>query len=483
MLKQKAFHATLWSAVEKFGANGLTTVFMIALARLLTPEDFGLFASVSLVVLFASRAALVGIDEVIIKCPDLSNQDFETAVWLCAGIATVLALGVALLGPMVAGEGISMLLPLAAPMIVFNSCSYVITGRLRRDLKINKLAMRTLICNFVGGSVAVPLAFWGYGVYALLAQQFIASLLSMIMLCGLSGFRPAWRFGLVTAHGLLISGWPMLGHVLLTQFNRESPRLFVGLFLGVEALGIMSITMRFMYTAFALTGNTIQTVCLPVMAEVNRTPGRIGPVYLRLCRIIFSVVLPMFLFVAIFGEPIVRVLLGQQWLAAIPLIWPIFLSAIPMVMNIASGSTLVALDKARIQLGFSVFVAVVGSALLTAAAPFGLLAMAWAVLLRAVIAEPPQMIHVLCRVEVPIVDFLEILKWPLLGGASMLIAGWGLLRLMAGLPDILQCIVGAVVVPGVYVVVLLVFDRGLISELRGLVARKRAPKAVKGSDL
>ncbi|WP_333828983.1 lipopolysaccharide biosynthesis protein [Pararhodobacter sp.] len=481
MLKQRALSATFWSAIEQIGARGLSTIFMLIFARLLTAEDFGIFAAGTLAIGFASRLAVFGLNTVVVQRSELDTRALSTAFWIALSASTLLALAlVAMAEPLAAlfeEAAIAPLIPALALGMVLSSATSLVTALLRRELNMKAIARRTLLANALSGLIAMPFILNGYGAWGLVVQSVGGAALTLILTVMLVGWPVKAVFDTGVAREMLRFGAPVTGADLLTYYNRESPKLFVGLMLGVEALGLFAMAMRVMNLLLQVLGVTLTKVTLPVMSQVNRaTPDRMGEIYLRLVRLAGAVILPIFLLVIVFREPLVTALLGARWVEIIPVVALLCGAGLLTTFNYLNGSTIVSLGKPQARLWFSIIRASVGTALFLLATPFGIVASSAAFLLRGVIVEPIQLLYLLRKLGLSMRTYLSQTGRSALATLAIVIIGTGSTFVLQGLPPLVILIIGSSLSVLGYGAALYLFDKSLITELRGITSSRRRAK-------
>lgn len=478
MLKQRALSATLWSAIEQIGAKGLSTIFMLVFARYLSAEDFGIFAAATLAMGFASTFAKFGLDTVVVQRPELDNRALSTAFWMAFLAAVVMASVLAALAqPLAALFGspeIAPLVPILALGMVIAAASAMVTALLRRELNMKALARRTLLANAISGVIATPFILNGFGAWGLVIQAVGGAVLTLILTLLLIGWPVRWAFDARVAREMLRFGAPVTGADLLTNYNRESPKIFVGFFLGVEALGIFAMAMRVMNLLLQVVGVTLTKVTLPVMSQVNRaSPERMGEIYLRLVRLAGAIILPVFLLVIVVGDPLVASLLGPTWAEIVPIMSFLCAAGLLANLNYINGSTLVALGYPHARFLFSTVRALVGSIVLLIATPFGPVAAAAAFLLRGIIVEPMQLLYLLRRLKLSVGKYLSQLQGAALAALVMMAVGLGVMLPLEGELAVAVLLVAGSVAMAAYGLALFMIDKPFIAELRGMLGSSR----------
>lgn len=473
MLKSRVLSATIWSAVEQIGARGLSTIFMLLFARYLNASDFGIFAAAMLATGFASTFAKLGLDTVVVQRKELDSCALSTAFWMAFCASIVLGLVLISLGSTLASAfgdpGITPLVPVLALGMVFSSASAMVTALLRRELNMKALARRTLLSNAISGLIAVPFIMNGFGAWGLVIQSVGGSVLTLFLTVLLIGWPVRFTFDKSVALEMTRFGTPVIGADLLTYYNKESPKIFVGLFLGSEALGLFSMAMRVMMLLLQIVGVTLSRVSLPLLSQVNRTsPDRLGDIYLRLVRVAGAAILPVFLLVIVVRDPLIGILLGPTWAEIVPIVGFLCAAGLLTNLNYINGATLVALGRPQARFVFSTIRAIVGTLLLFVGAQFGILAVGAAFLLRGAIVEPMQLIYLLRTLHLPPSRYMRQLRGSALASMVMVATGTGVMWSTAGQPIIPVLATTILSALCSYGLVLFLFDKSFVAELRDL---------------
>lgn len=477
MLKNKAIAAVGWSALEQVGGQGITVLFTIALARILTPEDFGISSAAFLVTGFFARIAVLGFDSAIVQRNDFDSRILGTAFSIVAPVSVILMITVIMLAPAIAtifhDPRIAPVLSIAALTIVTAGLNGVVSGAMRRELRMDVLAKRTLAANLISGCIAVPLALAGYGVYAIVAQYVLGSILSLIFILAYGGYPVRLTLDRTIAEEMLRFGTPIAATDILHQYNGESPKLFVGLFLGPEALGMMTVALRIMHLLINFVGTTVTRTAIPILAEINRSSDRFNEAYLRLVRLTCAVMIPCFLLLMILREPAVRILLGENWLAAAPVVGVLSGAGILTALNFLNGTTLIAIGRPSADFWFSLGRAAVGTFVLAMASPFGIVASALALLLRGVIIEPLQLGYLLRQLGLQFGSYAEHVRGALIGGTVFAMSGFGAVALTDGLNPLVVTTIVFAITGASYCLYIWIADPALRTEVTSIFSAKR----------
>ncbi len=183
----KVGKATFWAVLETGGAQAAIFLFFVVFARILTPDEFGVYSLAMAIVGAVNIVLFQGFGDALIQAERLDEDYVSTAFWtnmlLALGMVAVLQV-VALCAPVLFAE------PMLRPVIAWLSLLCipralvsVHSALFRRTLDIRVLAIRTILGSVVGGVVGLALVFCGWGIWALVVSQFVQSFLIVLAAC------------------------------------------------------------------------------------------------------------------------------------------------------------------------------------------------------------------------------------------------------------------------------------------------------------
>ena len=278
-LAARTQRSAFWRAVETAGSEGLSFLLFVVMARLLIPEDFGLVALASSIVLSFQCLLQFGIPESLIQKASLTQANIKSAM------SASLMLGIALF--MLAGLlAYPLSLALARPefppiflalasVLVLQSLSFPLHGLLRRALDLKSIAIRTLVATTTGGVVAILLARADYGPWALVAQQLTVAGVGLLMLLRVSKVKP-WPFSFEWAsfQPLISVARSFMVGQFATQSARKLDAVVLGLFLGNHEVGIYFLVTRLIQAAQTISQFSIGEISMAVLSRLQHDPRR-----------------------------------------------------------------------------------------------------------------------------------------------------------------------------------------------------------------
>lgn len=311
----------LWRVVEVAGSELLAFGFMVFLARLLLPEDYGVVAIASVFLMLAQMIVYHGFAEAIIQKADLREADSASALWLniaiglgLAGLLAILAFPMAswlekpLLGPILAG---------LAPITIFFGITGIYQARVRRQLRLKILALRTLVSVIAGGSVGLIMAFSGMGAWSLVGQQLAYAISGVIVLIVATGWLPKPILDLQRVKAMANFGWHVMLTFLIDVLSRNITTIILGYFLAAELVGEFFIANRLFFSAAMLTFMSVNELCLPILARLQDKQAEHYDGVHKCFRLTALICLPVYMGLAAIAEPVILALFGEKWSGAI----------------------------------------------------------------------------------------------------------------------------------------------------------------------
>ncbi|MEO0458714.1 MAG: MOP flippase family protein, partial [Cyanobacteria bacterium P01_A01_bin.114] len=348
-LQQQAIKGVLWSSLQNWGRQALFFITFLVLARYLGPETFGLVSLATVFIHLIQALLGQGFADAIIQRKELDPEHLDTAFWCNLGIGIVLfILGLTTAQTIAA----SFKEPDLQPIIQWMSCLVILSSLnttqqaiLRRRLDFKALAARQLLGQTVGSIVAITMAIAGYGVWSIVAQQIVASLVGTALLWKISNWRPGFRVSKRHFHDLFAFGINVVGLNILTFLNVRGDDLLIGYFLGSRALGFYSVAYKLLVTLTQLLTDTVRQVVLPTFAKLQDDPARMRQAFYKATELVGFAALPAFCGMAILAPELVIGLFGEQWQQSIPVMQLLaFVGLLRTVFNFA-GAVIMAMGK------------------------------------------------------------------------------------------------------------------------------------------
>ena len=323
-IARKTSHAIFWNYASFGLGKVLVFVTTAILARLLTPDDFGILAFATLIVSYLSILKDLGLGAALIQNREDIDETANTVFTLNLLLGASLTLISFAVAPVVASYFRE---PLIIPILrilgftfVLNALGAIHIVRLQRELKFHRKLVPDLGRSLVKGGVSIGCALAGFGVWSLAIGQIAGAIASTILAWFVFPWRPRLRIDVKRARKLLSYGIPLLGVVGLSVIIDNLDYLFVGRALGNTALGIYTIAYRLPELLVLNTLWVVAAAIFPAYASVQDQDDTLRQGFLTTLRFVEMLVLPISLGLILVADPLVRLAFGHQWLAAIPIV-------------------------------------------------------------------------------------------------------------------------------------------------------------------
>jgi len=316
-LKSKTKKGLFWSALERFGTQGISALFAIFLARLLSPEDYGLVALPMVFLSLAQCFVDSGFASALIRKSDLKNEDITTTFYfnIIAGIVCywILFLTSPLIADFYEAPILSTLLKVSALGMLIGSFCTVQQALLTKEIDFKRQAKISLCASIVGGLIGVTLALLGFGVWALVFQALFAQTVRAILLWRTSKWRPQGKWSNESFHYLWNYGSKMLVSAILDTLYVNINPIVIGKLFSKADLGNFTTANQFAALPSSNLTGVLQRVTFPVLSTIQNDDERLARNYRKILRLSAFIVFPLMMGLSSAGEPFVRVFLGEQW--------------------------------------------------------------------------------------------------------------------------------------------------------------------------
>jgi len=321
-LKEQTIKGTVWTIIQQWTNKFVSLITFTLLARLLEPKSFGLIALSGTFLAFIQLFLDQGFTTAIVQRKDLEKEHLDTAFWTNVGIAIFMT-AITLTSAEVVADFFRE--PNLAPVIRWLSLSFLISSFsgvqnaiFTKRLDFKSLAIFSLISTFVSAAVGVTMAFMGFGVWSLVAQQLAGSFTSSIVLWIASDWRPKFSFSFKHFHDLFSFGINIVGINILSFFVTRGDNLLIGYFLGSVALGYYDLAYRLLIVVSQLFVGVISSTAMPIFSSIQDDLPRLRKVLYEFVELTNTVAFPIFLGMSILAPELVIVIFGEQWKASIP---------------------------------------------------------------------------------------------------------------------------------------------------------------------
>ncbi|WP_251961521.1 MOP flippase family protein [Salinibacter ruber] len=322
--RQKALSGLSWSVVGKVGNQIVTVGLSIVLARLLSPEAFGLIGMVMVFTGFAGLFQDLGLGAALVQHQDVTEDHLSSIFWLNVGAGLLLTIAFIGAAPWIAAfYNEPMLVPIASVVAV--NFAIGAWGSVHQTIFQKKIDFRSITLVNIGrvvvsGGIGVFLAFTGYGVWSLVVKSVVATVVGTVGFWIISPWTPSFRFSIAAVKELVGFSLNLLGEKTLNYWVRKTDDLLIGKMVGSDALGLYTKAYGLMLMPLRQISSVISRVMFPSLSTIQDDADRVKKVYMRATRSIALVTFPMMLGLLATSKSAVIAVFGSQWAGMIPIL-------------------------------------------------------------------------------------------------------------------------------------------------------------------
>ena len=378
-LKKKTVHGVLWSTLERFSVQGIQFVVMIIMARMLTPNDYGLVGMLAVFIAVSQSLVDSGFSQALIRKQDRTEIDNSTVFYFNLVVGLILYGVLFAAAPFIADfYNEPQLIPITRVIglsVLFNSLVVVQRALLTIKIDFKTQAKAALTAAISAGIIGIWMASSGYGVWSIVAQQLINLGVNALLLWVLSHWRPQWTYSWESFRDLFGFGSKLLVSGLIDTLYRNIYLIVIGKVFSASDLGYYTRAHQFTdFPSSNLTG-IIQRVTYPILCSIQNEDERLADVYRRFLRISAFVIFPLMMGLAAVAEPLVLTLLKEQWLFAATLLSIICFQMMWYPIHAINLNLLQVKGRSDLFLKLEIYKKIVGVIILCITIPMGLIAM------------------------------------------------------------------------------------------------------------
>lgn len=378
-LKHKTLKGTIWSSIERFSVQGIAFVVMIIMARILTPEDYGLVGMLTVFIAISQSLVDSGFSQALIRKQDRSETDNSTVFYFNIAVGIALYLILFFCAPLIAKfYDEPILVPLTRIIslsIIINSFVVVQRALFIVEIDFKTQAKASVLAAIASGTVGITMAYTGWGVWAIVWYQIVNLLVNVSLLWFFSTWRPRWLYSWNSFRELFTFGSKLALSALLDTLYSNIYLLVIGKLFKSSDLGYYTRAQQFAsFPSSNLTG-IFQRVTYPVFCTIQNDDDRLRGVYRRFLRLSAFVVFPLMTGLAAVAHPLILIFLKEQWIFAATLLSILCFSMMWYPIHAINLNLLVVKGRSDLFLRLEVIKKLIGIGVLCTTIPFGLIPM------------------------------------------------------------------------------------------------------------
>ena len=389
-LRQKATSGLIWSALERFGKQGVVFVVQIVLARVLAPEQFGLVAMVVVFLALSSIIADAGFSRALVQRKEVGDKEVSTVFYFNLGISCVMTLVLYVVAPYIADffdfNELTLILRILSIRLVIDAFGSVHASMLSRQLRFKEIFWVTLPSTLLSGIIAIALALNGFGVWALVGQNLIQAILLSLAFWARSDWRPKYIFDVQCLKEMLPYGSRLALSAFIDRTFENIYVLVIGKVYTAVDLGYFQRARSLQRLPVDSIQEVLGRVMFPLFTKIQDDPVRMKSGMRKALQLSALLVFPGMALLSSISEPMIVTLLGLKWLPSVPYLkWLCLVGALYPV-HAVNVNILLAIGRSDLILKMSIFKKVLVVINVAITAPFGIQTMVYGIIVSSVIA-------------------------------------------------------------------------------------------------
>jgi len=316
-LKDKTVNGTIWSGIDNVAQFGVTFVVSVVLARLLSPDDYGLIGIITIFTAVCTALINGGFTTALIRKKDATDDDYNTSFIVNLIMSLLLYAIIFLCSPFIADffnrQELVSLTRVSSLGMIIGALAIVQQTILTKRIDFKTQTKVTIVASVTSGIIGIVMAMMGFGVWSLVAQQLSSQTLRTVLLWIANKWIPKLQFSSASFHELFGFGWKMMASSVLDTVWKELYQVVVGKFYSPATLGQYTRAKQFSTLFSSNLTTVIQRVTYPVLSNIQDDKERMVSAYRRIIKVTMFVTAISMFFLGAVSEPLLYCLIGPKW--------------------------------------------------------------------------------------------------------------------------------------------------------------------------
>lgn len=390
-MNSKVFSNFIWRFAERCGAQLVTFIVSIILARILAPEDYGQIALITVFTTVMQVFVDSGLGTALIQKKDADDLDFSSVFYFNFVVCLVLYLVMFMSASFIAGfyndRSLTPIIRVISLTIIISGIKGIQQSYVSRNMLFKRFFYSTLGGTIFSAFLGIAMAYAGYGVWAIAAQQLSNTMIDTLILWLTVKWRPKKMFSWKRLKALLSFGWKLLVSSLLDTIYNNIRSLIIGKMYSSSDLAYYDQGKKFPNVIVANINTSIDSVLLPTLASAQDDKKRVKAMTRRAIKTSTYIMAPLMMGLTFCAEPIVKLVLTDKWLPCVPFLRIFCITYMFYPIHTANLNAIKAMGRSDLFLKLEIAKKIVGIVLLLSTMWFGVMAMAYSLLVSSVLSQ------------------------------------------------------------------------------------------------
>jgi len=361
-LKKKSFWGIIWNSSSSISLAGLNFIITAILARLLSPNAFGVMGMIYTTIALINMMNQFGLSPAIIQGDNLNQKRLSSLFWFNMLIGFVMTLLIFFTSESIAlffkQESLSKLLKMISIVFTVVSFSFIQRSLLKKEMKFKELFQIKLVSTICYGIITIILAMNGFGVKSLVIGYIIKNIIISLLVHIYYTWYPNLTFSFKLIKDLLDFGVYVFGSSLLNYFNRNLDYILIGRFLGPNKLGYYILAYKLMLVPVRKIAGVINQTFLPAFSKIKNNIQKVKDYYLKLLELIALISFPMMGGLFIVAPEFILTVYGVKWIPVIFLVQFLWIAGASQSLGTTGGIIFYSQGKSKLSFKWNIFTVV-----------------------------------------------------------------------------------------------------------------------------
>lgn len=474
-LKYQTKKGLYWKFAEQFSNYGIQFIIGIFMARMLSPEDYGLTALPAVFMAISGIFVSGGFGTALVRKPDLKEEDLSTAFYYSMAVGFFCYVLLFIAAPWIAdfynAPVLTSLMRVTAISFLYSPLGTVQGVLLQKRLDFKTPTKVSVVCRILSGVIGIVMAYTGYGVWALVISNIIAGFVSLLIMYWAVRWFPTTGWSKASFKYLWGFGNKMMGSWLIGTIYENIAPIIIGKYFSPAQLGEYNRARGYAAMPSQNVTGTLQSVTFPVLSKIQDDDERLARSYRKMLRVSAFIVFPLMMMLAVLARPLVLTLITAKWEACIILLQIICFSMMWYPIHAINLNLLEVKGRSDLFFRLEIIKRSVGLFILICTLPWGLVAFCWGGVAGSLIALIINTYYTGKLIHVGYVRQMKDLAHILLLSFMMYGVVWGVLQFIPNLW--LQIVMGGTIGAVFYLGGAILFKFSELEEVKYLLSRKK----------
>lgn len=367
----------LWRFAERCGAQGVSFIVSIVLARLLAPEMYGTIALVTVFTAILQVFIDSGMGSALIQKKDADDLDFSTVFYFNFAVCVILYIVMFSAAPAITSfyndQSLTPIIRVLSFTLVISGVRNVQQAFVSRHMLFKRFFFSTLGGTIGAAIVGITMAYLGFGVWALVAQQMFNAIVDTAILWITVKWRPKWCFSFKRLKDLFSFGWKLLVSALIDVGYNNLRQLIIGKMYSSKDLAFYNKGQQFPNLAITNLNTSIDSVLFPTMASAQDDKEKVKAMARKSIQVSSYIIWPVMVGLAVCAEPLIRLILTEKWLPCVPYMQLFCITYAFFPIHTANLNAIKAVGRSDIFLKLEIIKKIIGVITILITMPFGVM--------------------------------------------------------------------------------------------------------------